>query len=137
MGLSMSDRFKTPLAVFVIAVLTACMGSKGNIEEAQMDDKEKEAVSALSWLESADAAQNALAAVAKKQFMLYSDGGRGGALPGIPAEQVDQLRELCGTTVLPGATDVVHGDVHLSYLQKAYAYADAYNRIVAQHCVGN
>ena len=100
----------------------------------EMDSQEKIAIDALAWLDTADAENDAKTAVAKGQMSLLSMGGRGGTLPGIPLEQTSQYTDKCGVSIVPGATDVVRGNAHLEYLQRAREYAETYNKIVAQHC---
>ena len=102
-----------------------------------MTPKEQEAVAALNWLDKADAEADALAAIASGKTSLLTMGGRGGAIPGIPLEKSSKYVDACGATITPGATDVVHGDTQLSYLQRAYQYAEQYNKIVAKHCAGD
>ena len=120
----------TLLAAFF---LTSCI-NKQTTGSTEMDSQEEIAITSLAWLDSADAERDAKAAIAKGQISLFSMGGRGGTLPGIPLEQTEQYTDKCGVSIVPGATDVVRGNAHLEYLQRAREYAETYNKIVAPHC---
>ena len=121
----------------ICGLLSACIGTKGNAGGTAMTPEEQNAVAALNWLDNADAKADAKAAVTAGKTSLLSMGGRGATLPGVPTDQSAKLAEACGTDIVPGATDVVHGDTQLSYLQRAYKYAEQYNGIVLKHCTGN
>jgi hypothetical protein len=103
-------------------------------EIASMKPAEREAVSALKWLDAADPIADARRAIAEKRPVLLTLGGRGAPTPGISADERARLETKCPTRVLPGATDVVRGDTHFDYLKRARQYAEQYNREVAAHC---
>ncbi|MEO0442739.1 MAG: hypothetical protein AAFZ92_03225 [Pseudomonadota bacterium] len=93
-----------------------------------------EHISLLTWAKTADAAKDAVAAIAKKDYRLWSVAGRGVNLPGIDISQRQSLAEKCGTQIIQGSTDAVRDQQHLALLKKAYAYAERYNQIVAKVC---
>jgi hypothetical protein len=103
-------------------------------EAASLSAAEREAVAALEWLDSADPVADAQRAIAQRRPVLYTLGGRGAALPGVTESERARLATRCPTQILPGATDVVRGDTHLGYLQRAEQYAERYNRVIAAHC---
>ena len=130
----MINIFQVPIVVLLATLfLTSCINKQAT-GSTEMDSQEKSAISLLAWLDSADAERDAKAAIEKGQFSLFSMGGRGGTLPGIPLEQTEIYTDKCGVTIVPGATDVVRGNGHLGYLQRAREYAESYNKIVVQHC---
>jgi hypothetical protein len=111
---------------------SATAGPSG--ETPSMKPAEREAVSALKWLDAADPIADARRAIAEKRPVLLTLGGRGAPTPGISADERARLETKCPTRVLPGATDVVRGDTHFDYLKRARQYAEQYNREVAAHC---
>jgi hypothetical protein len=121
------------ITLFFALLLTSCMNKQAT-GSTEMDSQEKAAIAALAWLDTANAESDAKTAVAKGQLSLLSMGGRGGVLPGIPLEQTEQYTDKCGVSIIPGATDVVRGNAHLEYLQRAREYAETYNKIVVQYC---
>jgi len=120
----------TLLSVFLLA---SCINAQAT-GSTEMDSQEKNAIALLAWLDSADPERDAKIAVSQGQLGLLSMGGRGAVLPGIPLEQSGQYADKCGVSIVPGATDVVRGDAHLQYLQRAREYAETYNKIVGRHC---
>jgi hypothetical protein len=88
----------------------------------------------LKWVDTADPVADAKRAVAEKRPVLFILGGRGALAPGISPELTSTLSVKCPVQMLPGATDTVHGDTHLNYLQRARAYAEKYNRELLAFC---
>ncbi len=121
------------ITLFSVICLASCINTQAT-GSSEMDSQEKNAIALLTWLDSANAENDAQTAVAQGQLSLLSMGGRGGALPGISLEKIEYYTDKCGVSNVPGATDVVRGDVHLKYLQRAREYAESYNKIVVRHC---
>ena len=99
-----------------------------------MSQDEQAAVEALVWVETADPVADAADAIAQGRNNLLTTGARGAGPAGIDPARATQLLEKCGAEPVPGGTDVVRGDTHLRYLQLARDYAEAYNRVIAEHC---
>jgi len=104
---------------------------------AAVDDPEAAAIERLSWVDRADAGAAARSMLARGgRPVLLSSGGRGMPLPGIDPGQRAQLLEHCDVQILEGAGDMVYGDRHLEYLQRAHDYAARYNRQISARCRG-
>jgi hypothetical protein len=105
------------------------------IDPASLSPQEREAVSALSWLQHADAEHDAAQAGKQGDTRLYLMASRSPTLPGIPVEQAETAKASCGTRILPGSTDMVQGETHLRLLQQARDYAAKYNRLILATCL--
>ena len=121
-------------AAFVASLLLVSCVDNGSVQAQNMSVYEKQAVAALQWLDQADASSAVKDAIKRGDFHLYSMGGRGASIPGVPTELAADYAEKCGVEVVPGAGDVVHGDIHIEYLQRAQKYAESYNTLMLEHC---
>ena len=114
-------------------LLPACLTNSSNMNN---DELSNEAVAALIWIEKADPLADAEQAVRTGDFRVYAQASRGQNIPGVTETDSAAVRQNCGTRVIPGSTDAVRGTRHLELLQKAYDYAEIYNRFVIKHCTG-
>jgi hypothetical protein len=114
--------------------LTGCQ-EQDQIDPARLTPQEQEAVQALSWLQQADAQEDAARARQQGDTRLYALATRAPNLPGVPIETAEQAKAACGTRPLPGSTDAVQGEVHLKLLRQARDYAAAYNRLMLENCL--
>jgi len=104
---------------------------------SEMDELEAAAIERLSWVDGADAESAARSALSGGgRPVLLSSGGRGMSLPGIEPGEHALLLQHCDVEILEGAGDVVYGDRHLDYLQRAHDYAARYNRRISARCRG-
>jgi hypothetical protein len=131
------------IAVAIVGSLSACAAQSesstntaANVpyEASAMSPQEAEAVAPLRWLDTADPVADSKRAIDQGRPTLLSLGGRGASLPGMAPELRSQLTRKCPVRVLPGATDMVRGDAHLRYLQRAHDYAERYNRAMLAFC---
>jgi hypothetical protein len=135
---------KTVIMVFtILGLLSACAAEPQNPapktatranDTSSLKLAEREAVGLLQWLDTADPVADAKRAIAERRPVLLMLGGRGAPIPGVPPEQRARLIAKCPIDILPGATDTVHGDTHLKYLQRAQAYAEQFNRTMLAYC---
>ncbi len=126
--------FKKLFAAFlVLSSLVWVVGCNVTADEKANTPK-SDYIERLSWVESADAKQDAKAAIAKQDYRLYVMSGRGQRTPGLSADQMLDLKQRCGTKYVPGSTDVVKDDEQLRLLEQLDSYAEEYNQIVAKHC---
>jgi hypothetical protein len=88
----------------------------------------------LAWLEQADAQQDALAALEKRDFRLMALPRRGLVIPGIEPALMRQYELKCGVRLIEGAGDAVHDRRQLELLKKASRYAAEYNAIIKTRC---
>ena len=88
----------------------------------------------LAWLQQADARQDALAALEKRDFRLIALPRRSLTIPGVEPELARQYELKCGLRLIEGAGDAVHDRQQLELLKKASEYAAAYNAIVKTRC---
>ena len=125
----------TWLMVATAALLAGCI-NKNDVAsaDAAMSDQEKSAIEALSWVEDADPVADAKKAIARKDLKFLNTGTRGLSVPGVDEDKVKSLVDACGVVLLKGNGDVVFGDTHLEYLNKAMAYAEKYNQVIAEYC---
>jgi hypothetical protein len=120
--------------LFLGMALTGCQ-EMDQIDPSSLSPREREAVSALSWLRHADAQRDAAQAGEQGDTRLYLMASRSPTLPGIPAEQAESAKASCGTRILPGSTDMVQGGTHLKLLQQAQDYAAEYNHLMLDTCL--
>jgi len=127
---------------WVVSLMCACTASPESTpprtstrsNEPEMTTTERNAVALLKWVDTADPVADAKRAVAEKRPVLLILGGRGAPAPGVSPELRSSLSAKCPVQVLPGATDTVHGNTHLNYLQRARDYAEKYNRELLPFC---
>lgn len=130
-------------AFAIVGSLSACVAQSESStstaasapdEASAMSPREAEAVALLRWLDRADPVADSKRAIDQERPTLLTLGGRGASLPGIAPERQSHLTRKCPVRVLPGATDMVRGDTHLRYLQRAHDYAERYNRAMLAFC---
>ncbi len=88
----------------------------------------------LAWLETANAEQDARAALAKNDFRLLALPRRETVIPGIEPQLARQYELKCGIRLIPGAGDAVRDRQQLELLKKAARYAADYNAIIKTRC---
>lgn len=118
--------------------LAGCLSAASHNDQPVRDSAEARAVAGLSWLDAVDA--DPQAAVSKAQargtLELLSTGGRGMPLPGIEPGEREALLARCSVRIMDGVGDVVHGEQHLRYLQRAHDYAERFNLAMKARCAG-
>ena len=122
---------KTLAAILSTFVLFGCNFAAS---EKSVSTNIPEYLQVLSWAESANASKDAEAAITENDYRLFIIAGRGQHMPGVATSLRDGLKKQCGTQFLPGSTDVIRDDKHQRLLQKAYDYAEAYNKIILSKC---
>lgn len=129
---------KYTATLFLTCGMLACADSAMNTSSSNQTGStsfalnEQAAISGLQWLDSADPEADAKLALSNNKKVLYSMGGRGANPPGVAA---GNNVTACTIEVISGASDMVYGDIHLNYLQKARRYAQIYNRVILKSCV--
>ena len=131
-----------PAVSATLLLVAACAaGSKNAAHPVATENKtvamsaqEREAVAHLQWLDNTDPIAEAKRSITEGRPALLTLGGRGAMPPGISAEQQARLGKQCKIEILPGATDMVQGDTHLRYLERARDYAEQYNRAMLAYC---
>lgn len=88
----------------------------------------------LQWVKQANAQQDAMAAVAKRDFRLMAMAQRGTIIPGVDADNSLRYELKCGIKLIKGVGDVIRGKEHLELMKKAHRYALKYNAIIKIHC---
>ena len=73
-------------------------------------------------------------AVAKRDFRLYSLGGRVPNLPGINNNELEELTSKCGKRIMENTSDILKQDEDLKQLELAYQYAKNYNEKMKLFC---
>ena len=94
-------------------------------------------LAALSWLADANVERDVQAFIARQDYRLLAQAGRGGRIFGLAPALTKQLQARCGLRLLPGSTDAVRDDQHLHLLKKAQRYGEAYNQLMVKYCLAN
>ena len=94
-------------------------------------------LAALSWLADANVERDVQAFIARQDYRLLAQAGRGSRILGLAPALTKQLQARCGLRLLPGSTDAVRDDQHLHLLKKAQRYGEAYNQLMVKHCLVN
>ncbi len=121
-------------ALLITLSMTACQ-EVDRIDLSSLSPQEREAVTALSWLQEADAVRDAQQAIASGDKRLLAMASRAPSIPGVPEESRERVETLCGLRYVEGSTDAVLGDVHLKLLQAAREYAKEYNQLMLDACL--
>ncbi|MES9970455.1 MAG: glutamyl-tRNA amidotransferase [Candidatus Thiodiazotropha sp.] len=115
-------------------LLSACQEMEG-VDMSQLSPEEKKAVASLLWVKDADPDKHAKQALEKGDKRLLAMASRTTSIPGIEPALLSKAKSICGIRYLEGSTDTVFGETHLLLIQRAAAYAAAYNKIVIQQCM--
>ena len=90
-------------------------------------------VQMLRWVEKSNPVEDAKKAISTGDFRLLLVHGSRSWLPGVPPGKEDFFRSKFSTKVIEGTSDVVKNDEHFKLIDRAVAYAKAYNRYVTKH----
>lgn len=123
---------KSTIPILVFSLLLSGCQTEQAMRDADKPSKENELISALIWVEKADATRDAEAAIARGDKALLGLATRGTRIPGIEPEDQDAAIKQCGIRLLDGTGDAIFGDRQLKLLQKVQQYAETYNRIIFQ-----
>ena len=123
---------KILIGVLFLFLLSGCY-LKGD-EQASVSEQQIDYMQRLAWVKTADADEDAKAAIAKNDLRLLVIAGRGETTPGLAPELSAKLKPLCGKRYLEGSTDVIRSNEHQQLLQQAFEYATSYNRLIATAC---
>lgn len=134
---SMLNRIKTFIGFTLgLVILSACSGAAEE-RSTMMNEESPQYLSSLMWVKTADAAEDAKAAIEQKDFRLWVAAGRGERAPGLDNAMAGELKERCGVKYIQGSTDALRSSEHKALLKQAYQYAGDYNAIIAKHCTKN
>ncbi len=89
----------------------------------------------LAWLNQADSAKDAKAAISQKDYRLLAINLRGAVFPGVDPGQLATVKQRCKHRFLDGMGDVIIDKAHREWWQKGRDYAEAYNRILVAYCL--
>jgi hypothetical protein len=123
--------YRLCLTLVVATTLTACQSrQQAPVAESLTGD-----LAAFNWLQQADSVKDSKAAIAKQDHRLWAVNLRGVALPGIIKEKLEQAKQQCKYRFMPGMGDVLKSKQHRQWWKKGKAYAEAYNKIMIEHCL--
>ena len=88
----------------------------------------------LQWVQTANAQEDAQAALDKKDFRLMAMAQRSTVIPGVDVQQSMKYELRCGVKFMDGVTDVIASDEHLRLMKLAHSYALQYNAIIKTRC---
>ena len=84
-------------------------------------------VQQLRWVENADPVADARLAVSKHDYRFRALLGLGIFIPGTKEIPHQLVEKQFGYTIIEGTSDCLVNEEHQRLVQKAYAYAEAYN----------
>ena len=117
---------KYSIAILLLASITA-----GCAADKLMNKYEQK----LQWVQTANAQEDAQAALAKSDFRLMAMAQRSTVIPGVDAKQGMKYELKCGVKFMDGVTDVIASDEHLRLMKLARSYALQYNAIIKTRCL--
>lgn len=103
--------------------------------ELPKSDDEKQALESLSWVEHARPEVLARQALQRQDYRLMSFAMRGLISPGVSPVLEEEYQALCGTKVMPGTGDVIRGQLHRQWRNKAREIASEYNQVILAACL--
>ena len=89
----------------------------------------------FNWLQQANPQQDSQTAIAQQDYRLIAISGRGQALPGIDGNTANKAKLRCKTKFVQGLGDNKGQGEYKIWWQKAFDYAQQYNRAMINYCV--